>query len=408
MAYPDDTQNGAPTQDDQGRSLEELAQIFDAIDASAVLERLQAYRPTGRRGYPLRALWRAYVAAYYYNLEATNDLIRKLEDEWPLRIICGFAALPHRTTFNRFWHRLSHHADLVEEAFTGVTDALRTYLPDLGKVVAVDSTAVKSASQPNRKVVSDPDARWGVKHSAKAKKDDKMWFFGYKLHMVADVNHGIPLAQVVTPGNRNDTRYLPTLYEQGEKLYDWWKPEVMIADRGYDSNRNHNYLDSNSVIPIIHIRKPSNTKYYDGLYTHQGVPVCMGMEPMEYIQTDPDTGFHQYRCQSGGCHLKDSRQGGILHCDSVVWEDPSTNIRLFGKIRRGSKRWKAYYKLRQGIERVFKSEKQSRRLEYHRWRSFLTITLHCMMSTMVFQATALTHAQAGQMEWLRWQKRKVA
>ena len=53
---------------------------------------------------------------------------------------------------------------------------------------------------------------------------------------------------------------------------------------------------------------------------------------MEYAET-ASTGERLYICQEGGCHLKGSRKG-IVYCDSEVWEDPSTNIRLFGKIRK--------------------------------------------------------------------------
>ena len=59
---------------------------------------------------------------------------------------------------------------------------------------------------------------------------------------------------MVTAGNRNDSPVLPDVMKQAEALYDWWKPRVAIADRGYDSNANHNWLDARGVVPIIHIR----------------------------------------------------------------------------------------------------------------------------------------------------------
>ena len=41
-----------------------LEEIFASLDDSALLARLQEYRPTGRQGYPLKALWRAYVGSF--------------------------------------------------------------------------------------------------------------------------------------------------------------------------------------------------------------------------------------------------------------------------------------------------------------------------------------------------------
>ena len=75
-----------------------------------------------------------------------------------------------------------------------VTDRLKEWLPDLGDEVAVDSTAVRAHSNPNRKHVSDSDAEWGVKNSAKAKEGGTEYFFGFKVHMVADATYGVPLA----------------------------------------------------------------------------------------------------------------------------------------------------------------------------------------------------------------------
>ena len=95
---------------------------------------LQDYRPTGRPGYPLRALWRAYAASFFLNLPHTNALIRALEVDQDLRRLCGFHDLPHRTTFNRFIRRLSRHADLVESCFASLTAQLNhTCYPTWGK-----------------------------------------------------------------------------------------------------------------------------------------------------------------------------------------------------------------------------------------------------------------------------------
>ena len=69
--------------------LAELKAVFAAGDDTAILARLQAYRPNGRPGYPLRALWRAYLASFCLNLGNTNCLIRLLEDSPSLRELCG-------------------------------------------------------------------------------------------------------------------------------------------------------------------------------------------------------------------------------------------------------------------------------------------------------------------------------
>ena len=397
-------------------SLAELSEVLALLDDEALLDRLQEYRPVGRKGYPIRALWYAFVASFKLNLPHTNALIRRLEDEEALRRICGFGdQLPHRTTFNRFIRRLAEHTDLVAEAGVDLINRLRQFLPDLGSEVAVDSTAVRTHSNPRRKQISDPEASWGVKHSPRAKNSSGTeYFFGYKNHEVADVNYGIPLARVITTGRRNDTQELPTVLEVAQQSYDWFGPEVVIADRGYDSARNHHFVNDMGAVPIIHIRQqPHGQKTKEGLtlrqglYTTEGVPTCMGMVPMEYVETNAE-GHHLYRCRQDGCALKDSRKGGIPHCDTEVWQDPREDIRIFGVIRRDGPEWKAYYEKRQAIERIFKSEKESLRLERHCTRGMKMIGLHAQMSALTYQATVLVNLLQGQRETIRWMVRKVA
>ena len=70
--------------------------------------------------------------------------------------------------------------------------------------------------------------------------------------------------------------------------------------------------------------------------------------------------------------------------------------------------WKDHYRKRQAIERVFKSTKESRRLERHCVRGLRQIKLHALMSTLTFTATALAWVLIGEWEWMRWMVRQVA
>ena len=396
-----------------------LADVLAELDFQELLFQLSLYRITGRRGYPLKALLNAYVASFYLNLAHTNDLIRRLEADSGLRDLCGFAGrLPHRTTFNRFIKRMSSHNDLVELSLLRLTEKLKALLPDLGDEVAVDSTAVRSHSNPWRKTVSDPEARWGVKNSVKATKgkDGTEFFFGYKVHALADANYGIPLAQFVTPGNVNDNPHLRTLVEKGKQSYGWFSPKVVIADRGYDSGPNNDYLHGQEIIPIIHIRRAQKKSgkskegesLHEGIYTSDGVPTCIGMVPMEFVKTNNE-GHHLYRCRAEACHLKELGSNLYRSCEDSYWQDPSENVRLFGgAVRRGSAEWKAIYTKRQSIERIFKSQKESRRLERHCVRGQKEITLHSLMSTLTFQATALVNLKTELRDTMRWMVKRVA
>ena len=255
---------------------------------------------------------------------------------------------------------------------------------------------------PNRKRLSDPEASWTAKNSARAKERGKEWHHSYKVHMVADANYGVPLPHLITTAKRNDSPELPAVIARAEALYPWFRPSAVIADRGYDSTANHEHLHGKGIVPVIHIRR---SPAHDGIYTKQGVPTCLGKIPMEYVKSDSEKG-HLYRCK--GCHLAGTMIGGIRHCDTEVWEDPSDNTRLVGVVRRDSPEWKALYLKRQAIERVFKSMKESRRLERHCIRGLRQVTLHAVMSALAFQATVLVRLWAGDVGLMRWMVRKVA
>ncbi len=336
-------------------------------------------------------------------------MIRRLEDDPLLRAICGFGSeLPHRTTFNRFIQKLGHFPILFEDALSDLTEELKEMLPDLGQVVAIDSTTVRTHGNPNRKVLSDPQASWTAKNSPRAKeKDGKEWHYGYKLHSLADAKYGLPLGHIVTTAKRNDSPFLPKVIEHTQQVHPWFQPNAMIADRGYDGKPNHLYLMGRGVVPIISIKRAPGKDSFDDDHTLDGRPLCMGRLPMDYVTTDPAQG-HLYQCPSSGCDLKNSMKTGVRHCDYEAWEHPDNNPRGFSWIPRHSKEWKALYDQRQAIERFFKGAKESRRLEKHCVRGLRGIRLHALMSVIGFQATALVKVRAGQLDDMRWMVRKVA
>ncbi|MCE2465362.1 MAG: transposase [Dehalococcoidia bacterium] len=398
--------------------LAKLASIFDVLPDGHLLAHLWEHRRNGRPGYPLQAMWRAYLASFILNLGNTNDLIRRLRDDYPLRELCGFGSLlPHRRTFNRFIQRLAvpHHADMVEAIFTALTNKLKEFIPDLGQELAIDSTFVRSHCSPNSKTKrsgrtekSDPEASWTAKNSTQAKEDGKEWKHGYKVHMVADTKHEVPLAVKVTTASRNDSPELPDVVDQMLAQLPWLQPTALMADRGYDAYSIFDYLNNKDILPIIRIKQSPHGALKEGIYTKDGVPTCIGKIPMQYVRSEDGKG-HLYRC--AGCHLKDSKVGMTTHCDTEVWEDPTRNLRLFGPphIRREGKEWKVLYAKRQGIERIFRSLKAVRRLERHCIRGLDQIRLHTLMSTLAFQATFLINKQAGLgAKEARWMIARVA
>ena len=394
-----------------------LAATLDGLDDQPIIDALQSYRHTGRPGYPVKAMWRAVLTKFILKIRYNNQLLERLRGSRKLRALCGFGDdIPSESVLSRFTSRLADHVDLIEECLVKTTNELRHLvpavkhrknkqdqpLPPLGVVTAIDSTLFESYANPNRKVVKDRDARWGVKHSSRTKEGKTEWGFGYKMHLVSDATHGVPLTFTITPANANDSTQLQTVTNKTLTNYPWMQPGAFLADRGYDSLTNHQFLFGLDIIPIIHIRKPTAPDgLYDSLYTASGKPTCIGQKEMDYVRTDQNTGAHLFHCSPKGCRLKTQGTKAITHCDTQVWEDPENNLRVLGPLPRFTAAWKRLYRQRMSIERVFRSLKHSRGLEGHCVMGMRKIKLLAALSVLTFQVTALTRLKAKDPDRMR-------
>ena len=399
--------------DDEAEFWAEIQGVWETIDTTAILDTLWAYRWTGRPGYDPETMLKAFIASFYLNTDGVNDLMRELKRNRLVRLWCGFPGeLPHRTTFNRFYHRLAEHWGLVEEASIRIVEELRQTFPDLGQQVVADGSAIKGYANPWRETVtggqSDPEAGWTPIHSARTHNKRKDWKYGYQVIALADANHGIPLCQNVTPANVSENISLRPVIEKAESIFPWFQPDVFIGDRGYDSKANFEFLRQRGIEPIINTKDIKPGSEWGGLFTPKGTPTCVGKQEMEFVGNTHD-GRRLYRCRTGGCDLLNSTNGGIRHCDSACVVDPTDNRKLFGwRVRRDSPEWKQIYSKRYSVERCFKSLKQSRRLEKCGYMGLTRATLHAVLAVLVGQATSLRWVRSGQPEMMRWMVAKIA
>ena len=377
----------------------EIAAALNAINADPLIERLEAYRPTGRRGYGPRSLWRAYFAGFMLNVASTNDLIRRLQDSAELRLLCGLNSVPSQPTFSRFIARLANHADLVLACINGLTDEFRERLPGFGERVAIDSSIVDAYASPWRK--ADPDASWTAKRGTDGEPE---FHFGYKFHLAVDAVHGVPLAAITTTGGVYDGHYLPPLLEQAEGAHVWYKPQVVTADKGYDSGAVHKAIAAYGAAAVIPLTSLPKGVLPEGPYTMDGQLTCLGGRVMKWVRSDPEKGA-LFRCPEGGCHLL--KRKGVLYCQDEHWEK-GDDLRRYTKIPRKTPQWNALYKERQAVERTFKSLKQHRRLAEPYLMGLGKVALHCAISALTYSATMMAQLRSGNVAGMRWAVRRVA
>ena len=384
-----------------------LARILDAIDIDAIVDALAAYRPTGRPGYHPRAMLRAYFSQFVLDVKLTTEWVDRLEAEPALRLVCGFGPdVPSESTFCRFKSRLKHHRDLIHQCIVGIIDEIGTLipptvqrngqppkaLPDFGTILAADSSLFVTYANPHSG--KDPDAEWGYKNSARSKDGNPILGYGYKIQMVCDAAHQVPVTFTINPANHNDFTSFPPTLELIAQEHPQLNPQYLLADRGYDSQEIHQMVADAGMTPIIDIRKPTaDDNLYDGVYSAKGKPLCLGSAEMDYVRTDPDTGRHLFRCPKGGCHLAGT--GIVPNCRDEIWVNPDDNLRVVGKVARANPIWKRLYKMRTSVERMFSALKYQRALEEHLVMGLEKILLHANVSVLTLAATQLAHLRAG-------------
>jgi len=346
----------------------------------------------------LESLLKGLLVSYYLKLESTAHLVRRLQEDTILSVTCGFDPrdIPHRSTFSRFKKKLSENQDLVDQCLDHMTSELKSLLPGFGEVVAVDSTPVRSHCNPNKQLVSDPEAGWIAKGGSGKNKD---WRFGYRLHMVVDSATELPLSKELTLAKVQDTQEILPLLRETKKRLPWFAPDVVLADKGYDSSDNCygivKEFDASPVIPL----SPKTKEPLPEITGSPAAPYCPARLPLIYRSWDKNKGI-QYACPArvGRVVCPLAQECGL----KMVWVRPVHDYRRFGyRVKRGTEQWARLYRRRSSIERTYSRLKQTRRLESHCFRGFETINLHASLSVLVMQSVALMKARKGLNEELR-------
>ena len=213
----------------------------------------RAFSPLGRPGYALESLLKGVLASYYLNLASTAQIVRRLQEDALLAVICGFDPrdIPHRSTFSRFQKKLIRNQDLVDRCVDHTASGLKSRLPGFGEVVAVDSTPVRSHSNPDKRYISDPEAGWIAKGGS---GKNKGWRFGYRLHIVGDVVSELPISKKVTLAKVQDVQEILPLLRDTKAELPWFDPDIVLADKGYDSSDVYKGIveefDATPIIPL--------------------------------------------------------------------------------------------------------------------------------------------------------------
>ncbi len=198
----------------------------------------------GNRAYPALKMFKVLLLQMLFDL-SDREMDESLFDRISFRKFAGFISelkTPSYTTICRFRNKLIKYG-LDHKLFELINKHLVLNKLIVKNGIIVDASIIKSSRRP-RKVISisnnikaeilyskDIDAKWTVKGGTP--------HYGYKLHMSTDSRYGFIIGGHITSANRADTTELSKVIKEVKPQ----KGAFVLADKGYSSKNNRNYLE---------------------------------------------------------------------------------------------------------------------------------------------------------------------
>jgi hypothetical protein len=431
--------------------LDRLRLVLDALPDERLVSKMERERGKGRDDYPVRPVWNAVIAGIVYNHLSIASLLRELLRNGELRNLCGFdpllgaKAVPTDEAFSRFLALLLEQPGEVDWMFHALVEELKVVLPDLGKKLAADSKAIASFGKPVKDEEKreeddrrrDVDANWGVKTYRGKRADGTAWekvvkWFGYKMHLLVDSVHELPLAFMVSTASEDDMTNLQPLVEDLTKNHKEIADgaQEVAADKGYDSTENNTSLyDDHEIIPVIdnrHLWKEEKEKprplFPDHpdvfLYDEDGRVYCQSpseekeadeVREMAFVGFEKERGTLKYRCPAAyyGIECRGRKEcerlspEGVGEYGRVVRVPLTKDRRIFTPIARHTPKWEKAYDRRTAVERVNSRLDRVLGFELHTIRGIKKMTLRVTLALVVILAMALGRIRVGQREKMR-------
>ena len=413
-----------------------LERTLDALPDEQLLEALARKRKGRRERYPVVCMWRAFMACALLGHGTRAALIAELRRNAELRCACGFeralgeSAVPPAYVFSRFARKLQRHQALINAMFEKMTARLGDLLPDLGQHLAADSKALVVRER------KPADAQVGVKtyestdESGAVRKTEVSWF-GYKLHLLIDSRHELPLAWKLTEATRADSPELMPMVEHLEAAQPviHARANQLAADKGYDDGSDKADLyDNHGIVPLIPPRdlaksqrmQPLDEKRSDTIYIGPTGEVCCKISPfepdpakafaaMQFQGFEADRQTLKFRCPAAAFALE-CKNRDACRCKPRVREGRHGRVvrvplerdrRLFLPIHAPSGGFARAYKRRTAIERVNARLDRVHGLEWALVNSRPAMEQRVSLALLAMSASACAWIEAKRPEQMR-------
>jgi hypothetical protein len=190
-------------------------------------------------------LLKALLYVKLSGIPSVHELLRILaRDPYKMKIL-GLDSLPDDSVFSKIKPMLGEHMDKMVSMLAGM---LRSLDPSLYRELGVDSTKLEAYTY------KDKQAGWGYDHMA------KQYYKGYKVHLVYNTRHAVPLAYTLTTAKVHDNKqFKPLIKKLGPGILE---TIGIYGDSAYDSADNIEDLARIRTTMINRRNKRNSKKEY--------------------------------------------------------------------------------------------------------------------------------------------------
>ena len=390
--------------------LERLDLAFEGIDDEKLMRKLEAMRKNGRDDYPVRVMWNLLIAMIVFCHKSVESFRRELSRNSQLRRKCGLRdyskkkhLVPPSRVFSGFIKTLSEESEEIAEIFNVQVEELYELIPGFGKKLAgdgkyIDSYAKRDSKQDQSETDNrtENDAKCSIKEYRYTDKNGKPqskkeYHYGFKTHIVCDVQSELPVAYSITAANADEKKEMMKLLESPILLDEERRKIIkyLLLDRGYDSTEMIKSVKCAGIIPVIDIcnkwKDGEETRQYkdtDIVYNYKG----------EVFFIDEACEKHKMKYEGYDRQKKCLRYS---HGDKTYKIYISYDERVFLPVARDSGKFKRIYKGRTAIERLNGRLDRDYMFEEHCIRGLKKMTLMVGLSLIIMNGMAVGKLKNG-------------
>jgi len=367
--------------------LSTLAQLLEVLPDRPLLDGLRQARGKGRNDFPVERLFSVVVLTVALRHHSFESCIAEMHRNPSLCRLVGITAveqIPNAWNVSRFLDVLGQepHLTRLRAVFDCLVARLGRAVPDLGRDAAADATGLNARPKKDAQAVAE-EVEQGLPQPSggrKEYKDDQdkvvkvVEWFGYKLHLMVDVKHEVPLAYCVSDAKAGDNERVAPLVEQAQANLPQGRIQTLAYDKAADDEKVHACPHENGIKPLIQNRAlwkeeperplpgPKGRHPLNVVHDEAGTVYCYdqsGQAPvrhrMAYVGYEKDRETLKYRCPA---RHEGWRCGSEERCNQgreyglIVRVEHTLDLRRFPAIPRATAKFERMYKGRTAVERV--------------------------------------------------------